>query len=118
MRIQQKIIYSQRLCGWFFIFLGVASLVLSGVHFYLGRWILAASLLPGVPFCIWVGRLAIAGSYRKRSIRWRGWFTVGPPTDVERGIGSITFQSLFRDFLAWGRMVVESCWLLILMVAS
>jgi len=67
MRTQQQISRSQRFCGWFFIFLGALSLVLSFVHFYLGHWILASSVLPGVLFCIWVGRLAIADSYRKPS---------------------------------------------------
>jgi hypothetical protein len=65
MRTQQQIIRSQRFCGWFFIFLGVLSLALSCLHFYLGRWGLAAMLLPGVLFCGVVGRLAISGAVRR-----------------------------------------------------
>ena len=65
MRTQQQIIRSQRLCGWFFIFLGVLSLALSCLHFYLGRWGLAAMMLPGVLFCSVVGRLAITGAVER-----------------------------------------------------
>ena len=70
MRTQQQMIRSQRFCGWFFIFLGVLSLALSCLHFYLGRWGLAAVLLPGVVFFGVVGRLAILGAVRRS--RWSG----------------------------------------------
>jgi hypothetical protein len=59
MLTQQQIIRSQRFCGWFFIFLGVLSLDLSCLHYYLERWGLAAMMLPGVLFCGVLGRLAI-----------------------------------------------------------
>jgi len=68
MRTPQQINSSQRFCGWFFIFLSVLSLALSGLHFYLGRWGLAALLLPGVLFGGVVGRLAIAGASRSSRV--------------------------------------------------
>ena len=65
MRTQQQFIRSQRLCGWFFVFLGALSLVLAPISFYQAHWINGAMLLFGVVFCSVVGKLAIAGAIRR-----------------------------------------------------
>ncbi len=64
MRSQQSIIRSNRICGRFFIFLALLSFALSCVHFCLGRWGLASSLLPGVLFFGSIGWLVLAGTVR------------------------------------------------------
>jgi hypothetical protein len=64
MRSQKSIIRSNRFCGRFFVFLALLSFALSCVHLCLGRWVLAASLLPGVLFFGSVGWLVLAGTVR------------------------------------------------------
>ena len=83
MRTQQQIIRSQRVCGWFFVFLGVLSLFLAPIGFCQGRWINGTILLFGVAFCVGVGRLAIIGASRRPGFGDAGEFGVGKPAPVQ-----------------------------------
>jgi len=65
MRTQQQIIRSQRLCGWFFVFLSVLSFVLAGLSFYQAHWFHATMLLCGAVYCVAVGRWTIIGAQRR-----------------------------------------------------
>lgn len=64
MRSQQSIIRSNRVCGAFFIFLGAVSLPLAWFGLCSGYWVNALLLLIGIPFCVFVGWLAITGTVR------------------------------------------------------
>jgi hypothetical protein len=84
MRTAEQIIRSQRLCGWFFVFLGVVSLVLAPISFWQGHWIEGSILLFGVLFCIIVGRLAIIGALRRPGFGGGPYeFDIGMPIPVK-----------------------------------
>jgi hypothetical protein len=68
MRSQNSIARSHRNYGRFFVFLAILSLVLAGIHFYLGRWGLATLLLPGVLFFGALGQLIIVGTTRRAQV--------------------------------------------------
>jgi hypothetical protein len=84
MRSQNDIALSHRNYGRFFVFLAVLSLVVSGIHFYLGRWGLATMLLPGALFFGALGRLIIVGTTRGARVSGgnAGLSSAGKPVPV------------------------------------
>jgi len=83
MRTPESIIRSNRICGRFFIFLALFSLVLSCLHFYFGRWGLASLLLPGVLFCGLIGWSVLSGTVRVfRHTSGAGMADAGKPVPV------------------------------------
>jgi hypothetical protein len=83
MRSQQTIIRSNRACGAFFIFLAAVSLPLACFGFYSGHWVNASFLLIGIPFCGFIGWLAITGMVRfPRAGGTSGTSQAGKPVPV------------------------------------